>query len=222
MLWYSLEVPCWGASNEYPQHMFLLRNKKNTDIFWLEKTPYQELCSSALIGIHCTCKISADNILKQFSYSSNKTGPDTLCKLSPNKTGPDTLCKLSPKVETICKKCQILFSGKIRKKHHSSVKFAQCVIKVDGTRTDENIKIKPVDQIYSLLTLGAPITTAADDNFFLFIYLFFFRENKSWHYMWIICLADDSHEMSTVFSEKYKKNNFWVWRLICYKFCLAF
>ena len=140
--------------------MFLLRNKKNTDIFWLEKTPYQELCSSALIGIHCTCKISADNILKQFSYSSNKTGPNTLCKLS-------------PKVETICKKCQILFSGKIRKKHHSSVKFAQCVIKVDETRTDENIKIKPVDQIYSLLTLGAPITTAADENFF-FIYLFFF------------------------------------------------
>ena len=28
MLWYSLEAPCRGASNEYPQHMFLLRNKK--------------------------------------------------------------------------------------------------------------------------------------------------------------------------------------------------
>ena len=24
---YPLEVPCWGASNDYPQHMFLWRNK---------------------------------------------------------------------------------------------------------------------------------------------------------------------------------------------------
>ena len=29
MLWYSLEVPRRGASNEYPQHMFLWKNKKN-------------------------------------------------------------------------------------------------------------------------------------------------------------------------------------------------
>ena len=31
MLWYSLEVPHWDISNEYPQHIFLWRNKKNTD-----------------------------------------------------------------------------------------------------------------------------------------------------------------------------------------------
>ena len=37
MLWYSLEVPQWGTSNEYPQHMFSSRNKKNIDTFWLEK-----------------------------------------------------------------------------------------------------------------------------------------------------------------------------------------
>ena len=29
MLWYSLEAPGWGASNEYPQYMFSRRNKKN-------------------------------------------------------------------------------------------------------------------------------------------------------------------------------------------------
>ena len=47
-----------------------------------------------------------------------------------------------------------------------------------------------------LLTLKAPITTAADD-------IFFFRENNAWHFMWIICRADDSHEMSRLpFSEK--------------------
>ena len=28
-LWYSLESPCRGGSNEYPQSMFLNRNKKN-------------------------------------------------------------------------------------------------------------------------------------------------------------------------------------------------
>ena len=33
MLWYSLEVPHWGASNEYPQHMFSWRNKE--DIMWI-------------------------------------------------------------------------------------------------------------------------------------------------------------------------------------------
>ena len=33
MLWYSLEVPRRGTSNEYPQHMFSSRNKKN--IMWI-------------------------------------------------------------------------------------------------------------------------------------------------------------------------------------------
>ena len=41
MLW--VEVPRRVASNEYPQHMFLSRNKKNIDTFWLKKVPYQEL-----------------------------------------------------------------------------------------------------------------------------------------------------------------------------------
>ena len=38
MLWYSLEAPRRGASNEYPQHMFSSRNKKNIDTFWLQKS----------------------------------------------------------------------------------------------------------------------------------------------------------------------------------------
>ena len=48
MLWYSLEAPHRGTSNEYPQHMYSLRNKKNVmwipplicsyvDAFWLAK-----------------------------------------------------------------------------------------------------------------------------------------------------------------------------------------
>ena len=36
-------MPHWGTSNEYPQHMFSSRNKKNIATFWLKKAPYQEL-----------------------------------------------------------------------------------------------------------------------------------------------------------------------------------
>ena len=37
-MWYSLEAPLRGASNEYPQHMLTWRNKKpvNLDTFLSE------------------------------------------------------------------------------------------------------------------------------------------------------------------------------------------
>ena len=38
---YSLEVPRRGVSNEYPQHMFLWRNKKDISIFRMKKVPYR-------------------------------------------------------------------------------------------------------------------------------------------------------------------------------------
>ena len=41
---YSLEAPRRGASNEYPQHMFSWRNKKDISIFRVKKTPYLLLC----------------------------------------------------------------------------------------------------------------------------------------------------------------------------------
>ena len=34
---YSLEVPYQGTSNEYPQNMFSLRNKKKNAHFWASK-----------------------------------------------------------------------------------------------------------------------------------------------------------------------------------------
>ena len=43
MLWYSLEVPWQGASNEYPQQMFLWRTKTTMNTFGLKKAPYVEL-----------------------------------------------------------------------------------------------------------------------------------------------------------------------------------
>ena len=43
MLWLLLGAPRWGASNEYPQHIFSWRNKKNISIFRLEQVPCLEL-----------------------------------------------------------------------------------------------------------------------------------------------------------------------------------
>ena len=57
MLWYSLEAPYWGASNEYPQHIFLSRNKKNIDTFWLKKsttTKKKNAWSRAEHFLHCS------------------------------------------------------------------------------------------------------------------------------------------------------------------------
>ena len=58
--------------------------------------------------------------------------------------------------------------------------------------------------MYLQKNLKVTIKTAADD---IFIYLLFFLENKSRHFMWIICQADDSHEISRlIFYEKIKIN----------------
>ena len=62
MLWYSLEVPQWGASNEYLQHMFSSRNKKNIDTFWLKKSALSRamyVCWAKIqISLHFWCKVS--------------------------------------------------------------------------------------------------------------------------------------------------------------------
>ena len=53
---YSLEVPQRGASNEYPQHMFLSRSKKNIDTFWLKK--------KHLIKSYATVQVSSKGTAK--------------------------------------------------------------------------------------------------------------------------------------------------------------
>ena len=43
-------------------------------------------------------------------------------------------------------------------------------------------------------------------TFEMYFFFLVFKENKPWHFVWIICLADYSHKMSRlVFSEKKKK-----------------
>ena len=59
-------------------------------------------------------------------------------------------------------------------------------------------------------SLKAPISTAADDNFhsiYLFIF-FFFRETKSWHFMWIVCRQTIHMKFKTYFI--WKKKNKWI------------
>ena len=63
MLWYSLEVPHWGASNEYPQHMFSWRNKKN----WHLDTPRVWSSASLVIRMGLTCDSTACD-LKHMTY----------------------------------------------------------------------------------------------------------------------------------------------------------
>ena len=81
--------------------------------FAFEEPPYESFSDFLpyITGEYGVCKlmlstlgktISADDILKYFSYFPLKTGFDILCKLSP--------------IETICMKCQILFYEKKKKK----------------------------------------------------------------------------------------------------------
>ena len=48
---YTLELPCRGGSNEYPQSMFWSKNKKNR---YTPATPVLLFKSGVLGGIHCT------------------------------------------------------------------------------------------------------------------------------------------------------------------------
>ena len=58
MLWYSLEAPRRGASNEYPQQAFSWRNKKDISIFRMKKAPYLLLCYFKKESIRCPHLIS--------------------------------------------------------------------------------------------------------------------------------------------------------------------
>ena len=74
MLWYSLEAPEWGASNEYPQHMFLWTNKKNINIFWLKKVPYLKLilyntCLSGAGGFDILTDLMQLDTIKEIKLS---------------------------------------------------------------------------------------------------------------------------------------------------------
>ena len=70
MLWYSLEAPHQGASNEYPQHIFLWRNKKDINTFGMKKASYQELC---LLSMWRSVASSANPKCAQWRFWSDCT-----------------------------------------------------------------------------------------------------------------------------------------------------
>ena len=62
------------------------------------------------------------------------------------------------------------------------------------------------------LTNKVPYNVSADEIPFFFFFKLFFRENKTWYFIWITYLADCSHDMSTFFvSEKMQS----LWCLFC-------
>ena len=50
---YSLEAPRRGASNEYPQHMFSWRNKKDISIFRMKKNALSVAMLSFKLLVYC-------------------------------------------------------------------------------------------------------------------------------------------------------------------------
>ena len=72
MLWYSLEAPRRGTSNEYPQHMFSSRNKKN--IMWIPPL----ICSY----VHYPCQVSI--VLYFVIVQSSQFHNDTCIYMSHN------------------------------------------------------------------------------------------------------------------------------------------
>ena len=60
----------------------------------------------------------------------------------------------------------------------------------------------PVGELEPARTIGDPLVTF---NLVFFLYMYIFWETKAWHYIWIVCLGDNSHENQTIFSLKNKK-----------------
>ena len=66
---------------------------------------------------------------------------------------------------------------------------------------------------WSTLTLKRQTKIAADDIWIFYCYLS--KENKAWFFMWILGLAEDSLETSSlIFSEKKKRKNIYECRLL--------
>ena len=72
-------------------------------------------------------------------------------------------------------------------------------------------------RIKSLQSWSDQNCSTADD--ILFFFLYFFRVNKTGHFMWIVCQADNSNEMSFLWKKKKKKKKNWKCCLL--RICLA-
>ena len=130
MLWYSLEVPRRSASNEYPQHMFSWRNKKN--IMWVPPLicSYEDLVNQSQ---ECNtwpyrCFFSADNTLIRFLFYPE----DRLCYFMQIVPKGDDLHKMSKPI-FCAKSLNSLFKLRFWNWIHWSVTFfSKVFIFADG------------------------------------------------------------------------------------------
>ena len=81
--WYLLEAPCLGASNEYPQHMYTWRNKKNNYLIPLFIKSY----GYRLIWPVLTIIVSNINLSDKMP-DTNSAGPDQTALLGAVWSGP--------------------------------------------------------------------------------------------------------------------------------------
>ena len=75
---YSLELPRQGDSNEYPQHMFLWRNKQNCPLIITKYPPYLFLCLAYKAFSQCISFLNISVKVKlffTFSTYSCKSAP---------------------------------------------------------------------------------------------------------------------------------------------------
>ena len=90
MLWYSLEAPQRGASNEYPQHMFSLRNKKN--IMWIPPL----ICSFELLSVYWYSSM----LLFSGDHKKGKREKSRECHNHKPQSFPDTKRKINRYCQT--------------------------------------------------------------------------------------------------------------------------
>ena len=57
-------MPQWGISNEYPQHIFLWRNKKKYQHFWIEKS-----ILSRAMALYYVCKVVMRWLLNNYTLA---------------------------------------------------------------------------------------------------------------------------------------------------------
>ena len=122
----SFEEPWWVSSNEYPQHMFLWRKKYNHQILILNnfsvcfifKTGFDISWKLSPMKTICMkCQILFSGLSKTITTLTHAELAQKVINVKGSNITPplkrkwfDVSCKASP-LQTICMKCQILFSG---------------------------------------------------------------------------------------------------------------
>ena len=165
------------------QHMFMWRSKKNIDMFWLKEK--LELCKLnwklKLFHVHQQHPLLIVSPVPSlnFSFSARPTllSCDISCVRNDNTEGNYLFI--------VC---------------HQVIDFypASIHIVLVLNHPSKNVSICP---IYSDKTLTKQVQTLINQQYFNF----FFQKNKTWHFMWIVCLQTIHMKYQVLFSLKSKR-----------------